>query len=63
MLISLSIIMYGLKYKYNIKIFISIIKLIKKCKFWENKFQNFFEKRTFINVQFYIYLVFYKIKK
>jgi len=55
--------MYGLKYKYNIKIFISIIKLIKKCKFWENKFQNFFEKKTFINVQFYIYLVFYKIKK
>ena len=33
------------------------------CKFRENKFQNFFEKWTFINVLFYIFLAFYKILK
>jgi len=33
------------------------------CKFRENKFQDFFEKWTFINVQFYIFIVFYKIFK
>uniref|UniRef100_A0A6C0H3W7 Uncharacterized protein n=1 Tax=viral metagenome TaxID=1070528 RepID=A0A6C0H3W7_9ZZZZ len=33
------------------------------CKFRENKFQNFFEKWTFINVPFYIFLTFYKIFK
>jgi hypothetical protein len=39
---------------------INTLKNIKSCKKSKNKFQNFFGKWTFINVQFSIFKSFYK---